>query len=109
MQLVSQIIFYYNVCFHHEFAGGVLYNHEATFGNKDLKIHGIYNCYLLSGHPENLMVHNTIFIFSYGLMLTDFLDKALPQDTGNSKDRGAFLRLFLLFCLYLINPLYIIQ
>lgn len=37
------------------------------------------------------MVHDIIFIFSYGLMLTDFLDKALPQDTGNSKDRGAFL------------------
>lgn len=29
-------------------------------------------------------------------MLTDFLDKALPQDTGNSKDRGAFLRLTVL-------------
>lgn len=42
-------------------------------------------------------------------MLIDFLDKALPRGTGNSKDRGAFLRLFLLFCLYLISPLVLFQ
>lgn len=44
----------------------ILYNYEPMFGNKDLKIHDIYNCCLLSGCLKNLMIHNIIFIFFIG-------------------------------------------